>query len=109
MRPLSEALNVLVATAQDVINKPQMMPARLPESFAALAAEIRKADGQPAENVRCTRAAVMMISAIEGFYESRDSTRLENPWLMLAGSLLPLLRVDAWVALTNEKQARGHG
>ena len=107
MRPLSEALNVLVATAQDVINKPQLAPSRLPEAFAALAAEIRQADARPAEGVRCTRAAIMMLSAIEGFYESRDSSHLQNPWLMLAGSLLPLLRVDAWAAFNSEKQARG--
>ena len=107
MRPLSEAINVLLATAQDVIHKPQMMPMRLPESFAQLAAEIRAADARPQDAERCTRAATMMLSAIEGFYETRDSARLENPWLMLAGSLLPLLRVEAWVAFNNEKQARG--
>lgn len=107
MRALSEALNVLIATAQDVINKPQMVPAQIP-GFAELATEIREAEARPAEGIRCTRAALVMLHAIEGFCESRDTVQLENPWLMLAGATLPLLRVDAYRAFRAEKE-RGNG
>ncbi len=49
---------------------------------------------------------MMMVFCLEGFRETGGAARdLENQWLMLAGATLPLLRVEAWVAFNNEKNA----
>jgi hypothetical protein len=105
MRELSESLTILIATAEDVIRRPVHVPGQLPASFAELAAEIRHADARPAEAVRTTRAAIVMLIAIEEFFAGPRSEC--SPWLMLAGASLPLLRVEAWQALNNERAARG--
>lgn len=111
MRPLSQALNDLIGFAEDIVTRPNRYTARAMDSrFGELAAEIRQADARPAEAVRTTRAAMVMVTVLEGFYagESEAGSRsLESPWLMLAGTALPLLRVDAWLAFNNEKAARG--
>jgi hypothetical protein len=105
MRPLSECLNILLATAMDIVQKPQMVT-RLPDSFAELAAEIERYHKQPsADGARATGAAMVMIVVIEEFVGGpREAT---SPWLMQAGNTLPLLRVAAWLAFNNEKAARG--
>jgi hypothetical protein len=108
MRPLSETLGDLIVLAEQTVTKPSryLRPADV-EAFAAIAVEVREAEARPAEDVRTTRAAVMMVNAIEEFLASgQGSENLSNPWLMLAGATLPLLRVDAWRAFNNEKQAR---
>lgn len=103
MRSLSECLSLLLGIAQDLVTKPQMIT-HLPSAFDTLAAEIRHADTLPAEGPRATRAALMMLLAIEAYFAGPREPG--SPWLMLAGSLLPLLRVDAWLAFNSEKAAR---
>jgi|SRR4051812_20402239 hypothetical protein len=105
MRPLSESLTVLIATAEDVVRRPAQVPAALPPAFAELFAEIRHCDARPAEGVRCTAAALVMMTAIEEFFAGAHEKT--SPWLMLAGCTLPLLRTAAWVAWNNEREARG--
>lgn len=112
MRPLSSTLNDLIGFAEETVTKPNRYVAgpTLDSRFAGIADEVRAAAARPAENIRTTRAAVMMVNALEGFYEAGNepdgSAHTQNPWLMLAGATLPLLRVDAWRAFNNEKQAR---
>jgi hypothetical protein len=107
MRPLSETLLDLVGFAEEVITRPAkyFMPAmddRL--RFNSLAAEIRKADVTPAEGVRTTRAALVMVIVLEEFLAGdREPT---SHFLGHAGITLPWLRGEAWQARRNEKEAR---
>lgn len=109
MRPLSATLNDLTGIAEQTVTKPsRYLSDAGKEVFAGIVAEVRAAEARPAEDVRTTSAALMMVLALEEFYAAgAASENLSNPWLMIAGSLLPLLRVDAWRAFNNEKQARG--
>ncbi|MBR1150124.1 hypothetical protein JQ575_05620 [Bradyrhizobium sp. JYMT SZCCT0428] len=111
MRPLSQTLNDLIGFAEETVTRPNRYSGHaLGARFGELAAEIRGADARPAEAVRTTRAAMVMVYALEGFYAGEPeagSRSLESPWLMLAGAALPLLRVEAWIAFNNEKAARG--
>lgn len=108
MRPLSESLTVLIATAEDLVRRPQQSWSALTSTgFADLATEIRAADARPAEGVRSTRAAVIMITAIEA---RADSFADDLSWQMLIGAALPLLRREAWQALNSERgAAQGEG
>jgi hypothetical protein len=111
MRELSKTLTELVDVANHVITRHGLTLGGdiVSGKFGQLAAEVRDAEARPAEGVRTTRAAMMMVFALEGFRETgRDGgeRNLENQWLMLAGAVLPLLRVEAWVAFNNEKAAR---
>jgi hypothetical protein len=109
MIPLSETLIRLIGFAEEIITR----PARLYGSagfdqglnFGSLAAEIRKAEARPAEGIRTTRAAMIMVFAIEEFFAGdREPT---SQWLGVAGVTLPLLRAEAWRARRNEQEARG--
>lgn len=102
MRPLSQALSVLIATAEDVMKRPQDLPSQLPETFAELADDIRRYDAQPTERVRTTRAAVVMLAAIAAFFAEATGN---YHWQMIVGSLLPLLKRDGYQQMLNEKRA----
>ena len=103
MRPLSQTLADLITVANDTITR-RGMQTMVGGHFALLADEVRRADVRPCENVRTTRAAMIMVFALEGFAEGPQDAG--SPWLMLAGTTLPLLRVDAWLAMNQEKGAR---
>ncbi len=100
MREISRLLTDLIGFAEEVLRGPQMH-ARAPRSFAELTVEISHRDAQPAEGVRVTRAAVVMITALDGFFSDQD-----DAWLMLAGATLPLLRREAWQSVVNEREVR---
>jgi hypothetical protein len=101
MRPLSETLNQLIAVAEIAIVRPQT---RELHTAAAIFAEIRLADARPAEGIRTTRAALVMVILLEEFLAGdREPT---SHHLMLAGAALPWLRGEAWRAVQNEKEAR---
>jgi hypothetical protein len=108
MRPTSEILISLIAFAEQVIARPAVYCAGgfgVSESLGQLARDVRHADGRPAEGARVTNAAMIMVIALEQYFEGdREKT---SPWLMLAGTTLPLLRAEAWVAHRQEKEARG--
>ncbi len=109
-RPLSATLTDLIGFAEQTVVKPTryLSVSASAWAFAAIAAEVREAEARPAEDIRTTAAAMIMVLALEEFYTSGvSSENLSNPWLMIAGAALPLLRVDAWRAFNNEKQARG--
>ncbi len=105
MRPLSQALTALIGFAEETITRPGKFHGfRLDEGFGELAREIRRHDALPAEGVRTTRSAMVMIIALEEFFDSdREPT---SRWLMVAGVTLPILRGEAWRAAKNEKEAR---
>lgn len=109
IRPLSQTLTELIAVAADVITRRGMTlsGAGLGDQFVQLSQEVRQAEARPAESLRTTRAAMIMVFALEEFGAGpRDPG---SPWLMLAGTTLPLLRVDAWLAMNNEREARADG
>jgi hypothetical protein len=66
---------------------------------------VRAADARPAEAIRTTRGALVMVIALEAL---RDADRDEDvaKWQMLAGAALPMLREESYLALRNE---RGQG
>lgn len=101
MKPLSENLTVLIATAEDLIRKPaHQLPTQLPESFSALAADIYGAHASPCDGIRSTRAGVMMCLAIEGFFAGDAGDQFYQSEI---GSILPKLRSEAWQASKNER------
>jgi hypothetical protein len=102
MRALSEALTDLIALAEHVVTRPRSAePIASIERLSLLAGEVRKADALPAEGERTTRAAVVMVIALEEF--CGGGRPAGSPWLMLAGTTLPLLRTEAWLAMRNER------
>jgi hypothetical protein len=106
---LSETLTLLIGYAEETITRPARQARSFgfteEERFAVLANEVRCADARPAEGVRTTRAAMIMVFAIEEFLAGdREAT---SQWLGLAGATLPLLRAEAWRARRNEQEARG--
>ena len=101
MKPLSEHLVALIATAEDIVRASSEAPLRLRPGFAELANAIRRAHELPSVGVRATRAGVIMVTAIEGFANGSA-----DRWQMLIGAALPLLRQEAWQALRNEKEER---
>lgn len=106
MRPISETLKILIATAEDLVLRPSKGPALMQTTFPEIAAEIRRLDLQPAEGVRTTASAMVMIISLEQFATGASHDR-GSPWLMLAGATLPILRAEAYVAMINEREARG--
>lgn len=101
MKPLSEHMTVLIATAEDMMRRPvHQIPTHLPEGFSEVASAIRHADNSPCDGIRATRPAVVMCTAIEGFFAEAQS---DCHWQMLIGATLPLLRRAAWQALRNER------
>lgn len=105
MRPLSETLTDLIVLAEAVVSRPRSMAvAKDVTPLPTLAAEIRRAAELPAEDVRTTQAALIMAIALKEFFDGDREPG--SQWLGVAGVVLPLLRVEAWAALNNEKAAR---
>lgn len=105
MRPFSEVLTDLIGFAEETITRPARYHGlSIDPRFDALAAEIRHADGLPAESVRTTRAGVVMVTVLEEFFAG--GREITSPMLALAGAALPWLRAEAWAAYRNEKETR---
>jgi hypothetical protein len=105
MKPLSELLTRLIASAEDLMRKPHhwtATPSHLTPAFSELASEIRRIDALPCDGIRATRAGVIMCTAIEAFFAEQNSL---HHWQMIIGATLPLLRIDAWQAMKNERAA----
>jgi len=101
MKPLSEHLTALIATAEDMMRRPvYQIPTHLPQGFSEVAAAIKQADNSPCDAVRATRAGIVMLTAIEAYFAEPQS---QDYWQMLIGATLPLLRRAAWQALRNER------
>jgi hypothetical protein len=103
MRALSATLYDLIGFAQSVVTQPRMEHGYA-DLFWTLASEVRRHDALPAEGIRTTRAAMVVVIAIEEFKNSGEEPG--SRWLMLVGATLPLLRSEAWLAMNNEKEAR---
>jgi len=97
---LSVVLTDLITFTEAVLRGPQLQTRMPPRNFTELAAEIQRRHAQP--GMPSSHAAVVMITALDGFFADQDDS-----WLMLAGCTLPLLRREAWAALTSEREARG--
>lgn len=101
MKPLSEHMTVLIATVEDMMRRPvHQIPTHLPAGFSEVAAAIRQADNSPCDGIRATRPAMVMCTAVEGFFAEPEC---DGYWQMLIGATLPLLRRAAWQALKNER------
>lgn len=104
MRPLSEILTDLIGFTEETITRPNKhFGFTVEDRFIELAREVSYADALPAEGVRTTRAALVMVIVLEEFFsgDREPTSRL----LMLAGASLPWLRGEAWAAHRNEKEA----
>ena len=106
MRSLSETLTDLIGFAEETITRPaNHYGFMVDQRFTIVSQEVRRADALPAEGIRTTRAGMIMITALDEFFGGdREAT---SPWLMLAGTTLPLLRAEAWRAKRNEQEVRG--
>lgn len=106
MRLLSETLIDLIGFAEQTITRPaKHYGFTIDAQFAQLAAEVRRAAAMPAEGIRTTQAALVMVITLEEFFASdREAT---SQLLGIAGVALPWLRGEAWTARRNEKEARG--
>lgn len=103
MRRLSETLIDLIGFAEETITRPaKHYGFVVDERFTAISAEVRHADALPAEGIRTTRAAIIMVAALDEFFAGDRGA--SSPWLMLAGTTLPLLRAEAWRADRNERE-----
>jgi hypothetical protein len=104
MKPMSSTLSNLIVMAEEIITRPNSDRPFAGDNFASLAAEVRHADARPADDVRITNAAMVMVIAIEAFRAGeRDA---QSPWLMVVGATLPLLRGDGFRAFRNEREQR---
>jgi hypothetical protein len=103
IRPLFSVLSDLIVLAEGVITRPQSVSA-VTNRFAMVAAEVRRADAAPAEDVRTTRAAAVMVIAIEEFLGDQDGGGVASPWLMIVGAMLPMLRSEAYTALRQQRE-----
>lgn len=99
--PLSLVLTDLITFAEAVLRGPQLQSRTPPRNFVEVSAEIARRHAQA--GMPSSRAAEIMVTALDGFFADQD-----DAWLMLAGCTLPLLRREAWAALTSERDARGH-
>jgi hypothetical protein len=105
MRPLSQSLSELIALADLAV---RTTPLAMPLSFGSLAAEIRREHALPADTIRCTYAAIVMLDAFDGLASViRADAKTRQPWQMLIGLALPMLRAEAYQQFVNEKEARG--
>ena len=103
MKPLSEHMTVLIATAEDMMRRPvHQIPTALPAGFAEMAAEIYRADASPCDGIRSTTAAVIMCKAIEGFFSGQAG---DGHYQSTIGHTLPRLKTEAWQQLKNERAA----
>ncbi|WP_296741377.1 hypothetical protein [Mesorhizobium sp.] len=90
--------------AEEVVARPLLDSRFVGDRFAMLASEIRCADARPAEGVRATSAALVMITAINEFrHAPRERS---SAWLMLIGAALPLLRQETFEAMNDERERR---
>jgi hypothetical protein len=91
MKPLSEHMTVLIATAEDMMRRPvHQIPTHLPAGFSEVAAAIKHADNSPCDGIaHLLRAGVVMCTAIEAYFAEPQS---QDYWQMLIGATLPLLR-----------------
>lgn len=96
---LSVILTDLITFSESLLRGPQMQTRNPPRNFVELAAELQRRRAQPGQP--SSGAAVVMITAIESFFAEQN-----DAWLMIAGCALPLLRREAWAALTAERARR---
>ncbi len=106
-KPVSGILSNLIVLAEEIVTRPSIVltSPRTQERVALLSVDVREADAQMYEGEPTTSSGVVMIMALEQ-YLIHEGKGLAPMWLALAGAALPLLREEAFKALTNEREAR---
>ncbi|ODM71717.1 hypothetical protein [Bradyrhizobium elkanii] len=105
IRPLSQTLTELITIAESMVTRARYASPAPIGQFNVIAAEVREAEKRPAaDGTRTTYGAIVMVNAIEAFHATGGDAG--NPWQMLIGTALPLLRTDAWLAFQQEKAAQ---
>ncbi|UPT93922.1 hypothetical protein J4G48_0031935 [Bradyrhizobium barranii subsp. apii] len=106
MRPLSQTLTELIGFTEELLTRPARHHGLAADTrLAVLAREIRDADRRPAEGIRCTASGFAILACTEAFFAGEMDPG--SRWLSAIGALLPILRVEAWQALRNEKEVAG--
>lgn len=111
MRALSAVLQDLLTVGELVVARPlagahaQSRAAMLP----ALAREIVEHHGLPAEGVRTTYAGLSLAIALEAQLRAQHASgqQLASHWCAAVGVLLPIVRIEAGIALVEERERRG--
>lgn len=104
MRSFSDTLNELIVLTEEAITRPQaLFDPRFKDRFWRVDAEVRRADAQPAEDVRTSNAAMIVVIAMT----AAIAAPAPAPWRMIIGASLDLLRADAYQQLLNDRGARG--
>lgn len=111
MRPLSHVLQDLLIVAEAVVARPVghgMVLRERVERFAQLAAEVRRHDALPAEEARATCGGVGLALSIEQHWRAVEARNelLATLWLAGVGVLMPIVRTEAFIAMTNERGVR---
>lgn len=101
MRALSATLSSLVVIAEKLICQPNTHDLR---GYGDLRADVVRAHQRPAESVRTTSAAMVMVIAIDAYRAAPSGAG--TPWMMLVASTMPLLRADLFQEFCNEREAR---
>lgn len=108
MKPLSQVLSNLIVLAEDIVTRPQMVDrADVGDRLHGIAAEVRHADARPAENIRTTRVALVMVIAIEEQRSAALDGKGSPCWEMIVAAMLPMLRQDSYIAFRNERAQGG--
>lgn len=105
IRPQFAVLSDLIVLAEQVVTRPQSARSEIIRR-AELLAEVRHADARPAEGIRTTRAALVMVIVLEELLGGIGDGQAELGWLIIAGAMLPQLRAEAFKALRNEREQR---
>jgi hypothetical protein len=103
-KSLYTTLSNLVVLAEEVITRPRFDRITFGGRLSDLAVEVRSADARPAEDVRTTQVAMVMIICLEEIRDRNEDAAMH--WRMLAGASLPMLRGDAWLAMKQEREQR---
>lgn len=104
IRPLYTTLSSLVVLAEEVITRPRFDRITFGDRLSDLAVEVRSADARPAEDVRTTQAAMVMVVCLEEIRDRDEDAAVH--WRMLAGATLPMLRGDAFREFRQQRERK---
>jgi hypothetical protein len=104
IKPLHSTLSNLIVLAEEVIVKPHFDRFVFAERLCDLACEVRSADSRPAEDIRTTQAAMVMVICLEEIRDRDEDGAIH--WRMLAGTTLPMLRGDAFREFRQQRERR---
>lgn len=105
-KSVSSILSSLIVLAEEFVTKPQIVlgSAHLHQRLMSIGEDVRAADDRMQEGGPTTASGMVMVSALEQYLLAEEPLR--GMWLIVAGALLPLLRIETFKAITNERTAR---